>query len=59
MWARAATLTDAAGYCLASWLGFGCKSLNPELTRVVVGEMTMEFGKNSSFGLGEWLSPNG
>jgi len=59
MRARAATLTDAAGCCLASWLGLGCKSINPGLVSAVFGEMMMELGGNSSLRQGEWQLPTG
>jgi len=31
------------------------RTLNPGLVSAVFGEMMMEFGRNSSLGLGEWL----
>ena len=51
----AAALTDTAGCWLASWLELGGNSLNPGVERAVFIQIGVQFGTNSSFGLGEWL----
>lgn len=51
----AATLTEAAGYGLTSWLEFAGKSLNPGLVSAFCIERRLELGRNSSLRQSEWL----
>jgi len=46
-------LTDAAGYRLVGWLELAWTRLSQRLKRAVFDEMTVEFVRNSWFGLGE------